>query len=110
LILKPCKAFSKALLIIADYKSNWLGSDPAAYQQDALQAAMAREHYYLQALIYLLALRRFLRARLGEAAGELVGGAFYLFLRGMPEQGCWFDRPKDSLLDALDSLFAGEGL
>ena len=38
---------------------------------------------------------------------EQLGGAFYLFLRGMPEAGVYFARPSDALLDALDQLFEG---
>jgi len=93
---------------IADYKSNWLGSESRFYQDSHLQQAIAREHYYLQYLIYLIALRRFLRVRLGKMeADKRLGGAFYLFLRGMPDAGCYFHRPQDNLLDALDNLFSG---
>jgi len=70
-----------------------------------LLQALAGEHYYLQYLIYLVALRRFLRQRLADFRDEQLGGAFYLFLRGMPEAGVYFARPDDALLDALDRLF-----
>src|SRR5690606_14739927 len=46
---------------IADYKSNWLGPDAGYYGGDRLLQALVAEHYYLQYLIYLVALRRFLR-------------------------------------------------
>ncbi|HBX55240.1 exodeoxyribonuclease V subunit beta [Pseudomonas sp. UBA2684] len=91
---------------IADYKSNWLGPDASYYGGERLLQALAAEHYYLQYLIYLVALRRFLRQRLSDFSNEQLGGAYYLFLRGMPEAGVYFSRPADSLLDALDSLFA----
>ncbi|MBU1491494.1 MAG: exodeoxyribonuclease V subunit beta [Gammaproteobacteria bacterium] len=94
---------------IADYKSNWLGPDVSYYGGTRLEQALAAEHYYLQYLIYLVALRRFLRQRLVDFDGSQLGGAYYLFLRGMPTAGVYFSRPADSLLDALDSLFA-EGL
>ena len=71
-----------------------------------LLQALAGEHYYLQYLIYLVALRRFLRLRLSDFRNEQLGGAFYLFLRGMPQAGIYFTRPSDALLDALDNLFA----
>lgn len=90
---------------IADYKSNWLGPDASYYGGERLLQALAAEHYYLQYLIYLVALRRFLRQRLADFSNEQLGGAYYLFLRGMPEAGVYFSRPADSLLDALDSLF-----
>lgn len=90
---------------IADYKSNWLGPDASYYGGERLLQALAGEHYYLQYLIYLVALRRFLRQRLADFRDEQLGGAFYLFLRGMPEAGVYFARPDDALLDALDRLF-----
>jgi exodeoxyribonuclease V beta subunit len=91
---------------IADYKSNWLGPDASYYGGERLLQALAAEHYYLQYLIYLVALRRFLRQRLGDFHNDQLGGAYYLFLRGMPNAGVYFSRPGDGLLDALDSLFA----
>uniref|UniRef100_UPI0030EDB485 exodeoxyribonuclease V subunit beta n=1 Tax=Pseudomonas guineae TaxID=425504 RepID=UPI0030EDB485 len=91
---------------IADYKSNWLGPDASYYGGDRLLQALASEHYYLQYLIYLVALRRFLRQRLDDFHNDQLGGAYYLFLRGMPSAGVYFSRPADGLLDALDTLFA----
>ncbi len=91
---------------IADYKSNWLGPDASYYGGERLLQALAAEHYYLQYLIYLVALRRFLRQRLDDFQNEQLGGAYYLFLRGMPSAGVYFSRPSDELLDALDTLFA----
>ncbi|WP_394236137.1 exodeoxyribonuclease V subunit beta [Pseudomonas anguilliseptica] len=94
------------LWYIADYKSNWLGPDASYYGGERLLQALAAEHYYLQYLIYLVALRRFLRQRLDDFQNEQLGGAYYLFLRGMPSGGVYFSRPNDGLLDALDNLFA----
>lgn len=91
---------------ILDYKSNWLGPDTSHYGGERLEQAIAGAHYYLQYLIYLVALRRFLRLRLADFDDSQLGGAWYLFLRGMPEAGVYFQRPQDSLLDALDQLFA----
>ena len=53
-----------------------------------------------------MALRRFLRTRLADFSDAQLGGAWYLFLRGMPQAGVYFARPSDALLDALDRLFA----
>ena len=93
---------------ILDYKSNWLGPDASYYGGERLVQALAGEHYYLQYLIYLVALRRFLRQRLSDFTNEQLGGAYYLFLRGMPDAGVYFARPSDALLDALDQLFEGQ--
>jgi exodeoxyribonuclease V beta subunit len=91
---------------ILDYKSNWLGPTAAHYGAERLEQAIAAEHYHLQYLIYLVALRRFLRTRLAGFSDAQLGGAWYLFLRGMPAAGVYFARPSDALLDALDRLFA----
>lgn len=94
---------------VLDYKSNKLGPGPAHYSPQALEATMAAEHYYLQALIYALALHRYLGWRLpGYDFERHFGGASYLFLRGMspqqPLQGVWFHRPSRGLMDALQNL------
>jgi len=74
---------------VADYKTNWLGDDSGPltawhYRPTALDAEMQRRHYPLQALLYLVALHRYLRWRLpGYAPDVHLGGVFYLFLRGM---------------------------
>jgi exodeoxyribonuclease V beta subunit len=91
---------------ILDYKSNWLGPDVSYYGDERLLHALAGEHYYLQYLIYLVALRRFLRQRLSDFDDAQLGGAYYLFLRGMPDAGVYFAQPSAALLDALDQLFA----
>src|SRR5690606_27318578 len=84
---------------IADYKSNWLGGSREHYRQPALEQEMADAGYYLQYLLYLVALHRYLGARLpGYSYERHVGGVYYLFLRGMdPAAGCEYgvfhDRP-----------------
>ncbi|AXE30411.1 exodeoxyribonuclease V subunit beta [Chromobacterium phragmitis] len=101
-----CEAGGRYYLI--DYKSNHLGDDYGRYREDSLVQAVAREHYYLQYLIYLVALRRYFAARGADWDGRF-GGVRYLFLRGMGEPGCgvWADQPSNSLLDALDALLDG---
>lgn len=75
---------------VLDYKSNHLGPDDSAYTAPALQA-MAPYRYDVQATIYLLALHRLLRQRLGEGyqPAQHLGGAVYYFVRGIhgPTQG-----------------------
>jgi exodeoxyribonuclease V beta subunit len=74
---------------IADYKTNWLGPVDEAltvghYLPDRLAAEMARAHYALQALLYSVALHRYLRWRLpGYDPEQHLAGTLYLFLRGM---------------------------
>ncbi|MCC7279599.1 MAG: exodeoxyribonuclease V subunit beta [Chromatiaceae bacterium] len=94
---------------VADYKSNWLGADDAAYTPAALQAAVLHARYELQYVLYLFALHRQLKARLPDYDYDRhVGGAVYLFVRGIaaPGQGLHAERPPRALIEALDALFA----
>ena len=94
---------------VADYKSNLLGLEPAAYAQPALARAMAEHHYVLQYHLYALAVDRYLRLRVpGYDYERDFGGAYYLFLRGMaPEHeagtGVFFDRPSAQTLAELSA-------
>ena len=100
---------------ILDYKSNWLGPGPDDYAPEALGAAMRRGGYTLQSLIYLVALHRYLAVRLPEYEYERhVGGAFYLFVRGIDPaagmgRGVYFDRPTAECLRAFDACFRSGG-
>ena len=97
---------------LADYKSNWLGAEVAAYRRSRLDEAMARESYGLQYLIYTVALHRYLRLRVPNYHYDRhFGGVFYLFLRGMDpawgeDYGVFRDRPPAELIRALDVLMA----
>ena len=91
---------------VLDYKSNALGDSDAHYHPAALEAAMAEHRYDVQAALYLLALHRLLRQRLGAdyQPAKHLGGAVYLFLRGVggPAAGCCHLPAPPALLDALD--------
>ena len=79
---------------IVDYKSNALTD----YAPDSLLPVMADSHYYLQYLIYSVALHRYLQKRLPGYAWEThFGGVYYLFIRGMK-----------TLEEKTDSRAAGE--
>ena len=97
---------------VLDYKSNHLGADDAAYTPQALAQAMAHHRYDVQAALYMLALHRLLRARLGAAYDPALqlGGAVYLFLRGMdgPAGGCCTLPAPPALLDGLDAMINAE--
>ena len=93
---------------VLDYKSNALGPADADYTPAALQAAMAEHRYDVQAALYLLALHRLLRLRLGASydPARQLGGAVYFFIRGIhgPARGCHLVTPPLALLAALDAL------
>ncbi|WP_238346292.1 UvrD-helicase domain-containing protein [Luteimonas saliphila] len=96
---------------VLDYKSNRLpGYGPAQ-----LAEAMTHSEYDLQALLYTLALHRWLRFRLGSAYDYTrdFGGARYVFCRGVDAarsdgQGVHAWRFEPELVDALDALFGGQ--
>jgi exodeoxyribonuclease V beta subunit len=94
---------------VADYKSNWLGPDAAAYTPEAMRAEILHARYELQYVLYLFALHRLLTARLPDYDYDRhVGGAIYLFLRGIesPSRGLHAERPPRELIEALDRCFA----
>ena len=74
---------------LADYKTNKLAAPGETltswhYRPDALQTEMVAAHYPLQALLYVVALHRYLRWRLHDYDPDAhLGGVLYLFVRGM---------------------------
>ena len=100
---------------VADYKSNYLGNMPEDYQSDKVKVAMEEHDYHLQAILYVLALHRWLKLSLPEYQYHShIGGAYYLFLRGMdpscPGNGVYHTLPDYSLIERLDNLFAGKDI
>lgn len=118
---------------VADYKTNTLGprargadgaptgrvlrSAPGHYSAPWMAAEIAKKHYYVQYLLYLVALHRYLRSRIrGYSYETHVGGAVYLFVRGMVGaetardaggvNGVFFDRPPESVIEGLSQLLA----
>ena len=79
-----------------------------------METAMLSKRYDLQCVLYLLALHRLLKARLGSGYDYdiHVGGGLYLFLRGSqgPGGGRMFAKPPKILIEKMDSLFSGPAL
>lgn len=102
---------------VLDYKTNRL----PGYDPDSLRRAIRHQDYDLQYLIYLVALRRWLKLRRGADYDDArdLGGAVYLFLRGIDlredegidagasRSGVHVDSVSPALLSALDALFDG---
>ena len=93
---------------VLDYKSNRL----PGYDDASLQRAMAHSEYDLQALIYTLALHRWLRFRLRERYDYArdFGGIRYVFCRGLDaaredSPGIHAQCFSAELIDPLDALF-----
>lgn len=99
---------------VADYKSNWLGPDEQSYSNRAMAEAVLEKRYDVQMCLYLLALHRLLRSRLGAdyQPSQHLGGAALLFLRGLysDSRGVCFQPPTLALVEALDALFRGQNV
>lgn len=110
--------------VVVDYKTNRLGPADltlAHYDRDAMVAEMLRTHYPLQAILYCVALHRFLGSRLaGYDPERHLGGVGYLFVRGMGGRDArpgpdgtitgvfdWF--PPGGLVAELSELLADRG-
>lgn len=103
--------------IVVDYKTNRIVAGDLTvrnFDREAMAGEMLRSHYPLQALLYCVALHRFLRWRLPDYDPAVhLGGVRYLFVRGMagPEtpDGCGvFDwEPPVALIVELSDLLAG---
>jgi exodeoxyribonuclease V beta subunit len=106
---------------IADYKTNWLappGEELTAWHHrpSALASEMRHRHYGLQALLYTVALHRYLRWRVPDySPDQHIAGVMYLFLRGMtgPDAplvdgepcGVFTWHPPGALVEALSDVF-----
>jgi len=112
--------------VVVDYKTNRLSPSAdlrlAHYRAEAMAAEMIRTHYPLQALVYCVALHRFLTLRLtGYDPERHLGGVGYLFVRGMagraaaldasgePETGVFSWFPPAGLVVELSDLLADRG-
>jgi exodeoxyribonuclease V beta subunit len=103
---------------IVDWKSNHLGWTPADYAPPSLARAMDGHAYGLQALLYALALHRFLAQRLrGYEPARHLGGVMMLFVRGLRPAPGWRQsdgspcglvhlQPPPALIGALSELIA----
>ncbi|MEO6365495.1 MAG: exodeoxyribonuclease V subunit beta [Luteimonas sp.] len=93
---------------VLDYKSNRL----AAYDSGTLAEQMAASEYDLQALLYAVALHRWLRVRVGDDYDFDLhfGGARYVFCRGLdasdPTRGVFQPVLPRALVEATDALLA----
>lgn len=89
---------------VLDYKSNKL----ADYTPPELAQGLLAHRYDVQFSLYVLALHRLLTTRLpGYDYDTHMGGAVYLFARGIDQAGAgvWVQRPDRVMIEALDAAF-----
>lgn len=104
--------------VVVDYKTNRLRPGELAVEdfgREAMAAEMMSAHYPLQALLYSVALHRYLTTRLpGYRAAEHLGPVQYHFVRGMagpatpPRCGVFEWTMSPDLVVAMSRLLAGE--
>ena len=89
---------------VLDYKSNKLPN----YTPDSIMGSMLSHRYDVQYTLYTLAVHRLLKSRLkGYNYEQHMGGAIYLYLRGIDQvgQGVYFNKPSFELIQTLDDAF-----
>lgn len=106
--------------VIVDYKTNRISRGDLTvmhFTRERMAQEMLRSHYPLQALLYAVALHRYLRWRQPGYDPEVhLGGVQYHFVRGMagPEtpSGCGvFDwNPPAELITSVSDLLAGSAV
>jgi exodeoxyribonuclease V beta subunit len=113
--------------VIVDYKTNRFPTPPGSplfaeqYSRVAMADAMIKAHYPLQALLYCVAVSRFLSWRVsGFTCATHLAGVGYLFVRGMIGSetpiidgtpcGVFTWYPTPELIAAASSVLSGGGL
>ncbi len=96
---------------ILDYKSNRLGPCLSDYAPLALHQAMDAHHYRFQALLYAVAVDRYLAQRIaGYTRARHLGACYYLFIRAIgldTAAGIWRHRFSDALMTDIQNVLAG---
>lgn len=98
---------------IIDWKSNRRTGRLDDFGTAGLNNEMARNAYFLQYLIYTVALNGYLQKHLeGYTYDTHFGGVFYVFLRGIEHEqthGIFSDRPSSEMIEDLSALLTGTG-
>ncbi|HET9033323.1 MAG TPA: UvrD-helicase domain-containing protein [Dokdonella sp.] len=94
---------------VLDYKGNFLGTRITDYQGERLLQQMDASNYRFQALLYCVALDRYLAQRIGHSydRASQLGECFYLFVRAVglgKDAGIWRHRFPDALLAAVGEV------
>lgn len=96
---------------ILDYKSNRLGPCLSDYAPESLRQAMDAHHYRFQALLYAVAVDRYLAQRIADYdRARHLGDCYYLFIRAVgldDAAGIWRHRFSDALMTDIQNVLAG---
>ncbi|WP_395375566.1 exodeoxyribonuclease V subunit beta [Marinicella sp. W31] len=94
---------------IVDYKSNHLGDDPSAYDDESMHAEVMAHDYDLQYLLYTVAAVRHVSQIQSDFDYDRdFGGVLYLFIRGINHEnanGIYFRKPDTTLVTDMLRCF-----
>ena len=98
----------KGRYFLLDWKSNFLGSSVADYNDEKLFQSMEEHNYFLQYHLYTLTLYRYLKQRLKEFDYDRdFGGVAYVYMRGVradSSNGIYFHKPELQLILKMEAL------
>ena len=97
---------------ILDWKSNFLGDTIELYDNEHVSKAMSESNYHLQYLIYSIAVKKYLSARIPDFNyNKHFGGVIYLFLRGVRKNsdcGIFTTKPAEDDVLFLENLLSNK--
>ena len=110
--------FHEGRVAFVDYKTNDLGSSPSDYASEKIHDALVSGGYFLQALIYTVALHRHMKTCIGDSYSyeRDFGGGYFLFLRGLlpprttMDQGIFHTLFSGDTVRAVEAFFEGESI
>ena len=92
---------------IIDWKSNKLDGTPESFELPGIKKEIAKNYYFLQYLIYTVALDKYLSQTIPNYHYDThFGGVYYIFLRGVDSdinsnRGIFYDKPDKILISNL---------
>lgn len=101
---------------VLDYKTNALNNYAYSEIDDNTEIikSMAEHHYYLQYILYLVAIKRYLEQRLSiDDASHLLGGSIYLYVKGIftenhiMNDGIFIDNNCGQMIKEVDAILRG---
>jgi len=100
---------------LLDWKSNSLEGKPQNFAYEGMVNEMAEHAYFLQYLIYTVALHLYLGQSLPDYDYDShFGGVLYIFLRGVNQtagsasrNGIYYDKPSKLLVEKLTAALTG---
>lgn len=100
-------------IYIVDWKSNQLDANPRNFEPEKLVVPIIQNYYYMQYLIYTVALFRYLKHRTRITDNSILydtyfGGILYIFMRGVTTEtsnGVFYQKPDLAIISELEALF-----